>query len=339
MPKPKIKPEEIDDAKARVQSLLAAFPDIHQTQLVPVDKDNILPSPSASINRMTSEGGFRPGSFVVWYGPESTLKTWIALEMVREAQRKWPERSTAYFDSEFRVDMDAAMNRIGVQTGADANGGPRFVYHRANSADFVYDRMLKYVKTEQFSLIVLDSITNLIPDAQLEKPNLDLGQVANVARVTSNALKQITPALEKHGVILWCISQVRTLQIHPHTKTGPSGGKAIGFYPSHIIRCESMEKKTDMDTTKLKIKFEKNKYGPPLREAEVPIILGHGINREGDVLNVAADTGVIERSASGHYKLDGELIGHGINAASERLVSDPLILNTIMERLNASSNS
>jgi len=309
---------------------------VPEYKLVP--QSSILRSPSISLNlSLGADKGFREGSVVMYYGPEGSLKTSNALEMCREAQTWRPDLATAYIDVEHRVDIAVAASMGVAMEPFEDSGVPRFVYRKPQTAEKAWEYARKFANSGAFSIIVIDSVAAMRTEAQMESDEVDMGQVGAAARLTSAQLPMVAVACEETGTILWCLNQLRIVQIKPQVKKGFPGGNAWNFYTTHIIKTEWVEKAREMETTDLHILPEKVKYGPPMRPCEVPVILGHGIDREKDLLRHAIRLGLIKKAGSWYSLVDDTKIGQGEDKASDYLRENLELAKTLEEQIYAAS--
>ena len=329
MPKKKkaIEGNEINSVQAAFNSL-----GLSSAEISAVDPNEVLRSPSTGLNlALGKDKGFRKGSIVQWYGPEGVFKTWVALEMCREAQKKWPDKAVAYVDVEYRVDVVTAATDVGVNFEHLPNTTvPACLYLRPDNAEEAWDNVLQMARSGAFSLIVVDSIKSMVSKAQLENDDPDkvLGQVGAAARLNSAILPMVAQACVKSGTIVWLINQERIVSVHPVPKVSYPGGGALGFYPTHIISVEYMPRPADAEETKLIILTEKNKYGTPRQKLEVPVIFGHGIDAEGDLVEVAVGRGLLTKNGSWYYAGD-QRIGQGRRQAGDYLRANPGLLQSV----------
>jgi recombination protein RecA len=297
-----------------------------------VQRGVCLPSPSIGLNISTNEGGFRPGSIVEWFGPEGTLKTWIALQMQNSAQLFEPEKMVSYFDIEQSVDLWTAENAIGVDMGSFPDGTPKFDYFpdptrdEIPSLEEVLNRLHIMAASGLYSLIIVDSVAALTPLIEQEKADITEAQVMGGPLLMSRAFRKLKPVCARSGTRIWFINQIRTSLIKGPggmiAKKEPTGGYALRFAATHRYRVEWMEKERDSDTTELRILPEKVKYGPPMRPFTIPITLGHGINREQDIVIYATKYGLLTKSGS-WYSYGTTQLGQGIEKTAAYLEAHP----------------
>jgi recombination protein RecA len=316
-PKKQTKSEgEITDRQAAFNALHTEYGDIaRKLPIKRVSPDEVLPTPSTLLNIATREGGIRPGSVVEWYGVEQTLKTWVAMEMVRQAQQKWPDKIAAYIDPEQALDLWTAQTKVSIDMSVSPDGIPKFVYYPSPEDDDMPDleamlnRMYKYAASGLFSIIILDSVAASSTLYELKADDVTDNQMMGAARVLSKSLKQIKAAAARTGTIIWCINQVRTkIVTGPFgqiSKLEPGGGYALRYVASYRFSTSWAGKDKDSEDQTLKIFCEKIKYGQPWETVEVPIQFGRGIDQEVDLAKAATDAGILKKAGPWYTLPDG----------------------------------
>lgn len=326
--------EVVSDRVAAFNTLKTKHPTIgvEIENVEPVTPDQCIPTPSLQLNIATQDGGIRDGSIVEIYGPEGSLKTYLSLEMCREAQHARPDKVVGYIDVEQRVDLHAAINKIGIAMEPFDDGVPRFDYYPKDEDDVpsleeIVNRVHDMVNSRIYSLIVIDSIAAMMTTVEKTSEDITHVQVAGAPLAMSKAFRKIGPACARTGTILWVTNQWRNTFTmvggRSISKKEPSGGLALRYAATHRFRIERMEKERESDTSSLQILAEKIKYGPSMTVCEVPVILGHGVDQEKDILLAAAKAGVIERTAQGRYFFEGQQFAHGENRAAQVLRDNP----------------
>ena len=270
-------------------------------------------------------GGIPRGRVVEIYGPESSGKTTLALQLVAEGQKRGG--ICAFIDAEHALDIGYAR-KLGVKTEDLLISQPDHGEQALEIADTL-------VRSGALDVLVIDSVAALVPRAEIEG---DMGdpQMGLQARLMSQALRKLTGTISKSRTIVVFINQIRmkigVMFGNPETTTG---GRALKFYASmrlDIRRIASLKEGDVVIGSRAKVKVVKNKVAAPFREAEFDILYGEGISKEGDLLDLGVDHKVIEKSGS-WYAVDGERIGQGRETARQFLKDNPDIRNEIDSRL------
>jgi recombination protein RecA len=273
---------------------------------------------SLSLDIALGTFGVPRGRVVEIYGPESGGKTTLALHIVAEAQKK--NGIAAYIDAEHALDVTYAK-KIGVNTDD-------LLISQPDTGEQALEIAETLVRSGALDVLVVDSVAALVPKAELEG---DMGdaQMGLQARLMSQALRKLTGSISKSKTTVIFINQLR-MKIgvffgNPETTTG---GNALKFYSSQrldIRKMTSIKNGQDVIGFRTKVKVVKNKMAPPFREAEFDIIFGEGISREGDVLDLAAENSIIEKSGA-WYSYKGDRIGQGRDNSRIFLKENPDIM-------------
>ncbi|MDI6743477.1 MAG: recombinase RecA [Smithella sp.] len=273
---------------------------------------------SLSLDIALGTFGVPRGRVIEIYGPESGGKTTLALHVVAEAQKK--NGIAAYIDAEHALDVTYAQ-KIGVNTDD-------LLISQPDTGEQALEIAETLVRSGALDVLVVDSVAALVPKAELEG---DMGdaQMGLQARLMSQALRKLTGSISKSKTTVIFINQLR-MKIgvffgNPETTTG---GNALKFYSSQrldIRKMTSIKNGQDVIGFRTKVKVVKNKMAPPFREAEFDIIFGEGISREGDVLDLAAENGIIEKSGA-WYSYKGDRIGQGRDNSRIFLKENPEIM-------------
>lgn len=285
---------------------------------------SVIPSGSISVDAALGVGGFPRGRVVEVFGPESSGKTTLALHAIAEAQKAGGV--AAFIDAEHALDPTYAR-KLGVDI-------ENLLVSQPDCGEQALEITGALVSSNALDLLVVDSVAALVPKAELEGEMGDSFMGLH-ARLMSQAMRKLTGVLARANSCLIFINQVRekigVMFGNPETTTG---GRALKFYSSVRIEVRRGAALKDGDTVignRTKIKVVKNKVASPFREAEVDILYGEGISREGDLLDLGAEQSVVEKSGS-WYSVQGERIGQGRDNARAFLKEHP----EIRDRLDAS---
>jgi len=273
---------------------------------------------SLSLDIALGTMGVPRGRIVEIYGPESGGKTTLALHIVAEAQKV--NGLAAFIDAEHALDVTYAK-KIGVNTDD-------LLISQPDTGEQALEIAETLVRSGALDVLVIDSVAALVPKAELEGEMGD-AQMGLQARLMSQALRKLTGSISKSKTTVIFINQLR-MKIgvffgNPETTTG---GNALKFYASQRLDIRKMTSlKTGQDVTgfRTRVKVVKNKLAPPFREAEFDIIFGEGISREGDVLDMAVEHGIVEKSGA-WYSYKGDRMGQGRDNSRTFLKENPDIL-------------
>ena len=284
-----------------------------------------VPTGSLSLDIALGMGGVPKGRIVEIYGPESSGKTTVALHMIAEVQKRGG--SAGFIDAEHALDPVYAKN-IGVDID-------ELYISQPDSGDQALEITETMVRSGAIDIIVVDSVAALVPKQEIEG---DMGDshVGLQARLMSQALRKLTPVISKSNCVVIFINQLRekvgVMFGNPETTTG---GRALKFYASvrmDVRRIETLKQGGEMVGNRVRVKIVKNKIAPPFKEAEFDIMFGKGISREGDILDLAANVDVINKSGA-WYAYNGEKIGQGRENAKTYLASHPEIMEEVEEKV------
>lgn len=280
-----------------------------------------IPTGSLSLDLALGLGGIPKGRVVEIYGPESSGKTTVALHMIAEVQKRGGV--AGFIDAEHALDPVYAK-AIGVDIDNLYISQPDY----GEQALEITETM---VRSGAVDLIVVDSVAALVPKSEIEG---DMGDshVGQHARLMSQALRKLTAIMNKSNCTVIFINQLRekigVLFGNPETTTG---GRALKFYASvrlDVRRVETLKTGGEMVGNRARVKVVKNKIAPPFKEAEFDIMFGQGISREGDILDLAANCGVVIKSGS-WYAYNNEKIGQGRENAKKYFKENPAIMDEV----------
>jgi len=289
---------------------------------VPVE---VIPTGSIALDVALGLGGLPRGRIVEIYGPESSGKTSLALHAVANAQKAGG--IAAFIDAEHALDPEYAKN-LGVDTDA-------LLVSQPDTGEQALEIMDMLIRSGAIDIVVVDSVAALVPKAEIEGEMGD-SHVGLQARLMSQALRKITGALSQTKTTAIFINQLRekvgVMFGSPETTTG---GKALKFYASirlDIRRIETLKDGTDAVGNRTKIKVVKNKMSPPFKVAEFDILYGTGISREGSLIDLGVEQGIVRKSGA-WYTYDGDQLGQGKENARTFLRDNPDVAHEIEKRI------
>ena len=280
-----------------------------------------VPTGSLSLDIALGLGGVPKGRVIEVYGPESSGKTTVALHMVAEVQKRGG--IAGFIDAEHALDPVYAKN-IGVDID-------NLYISQPDNGEQALEITETMVRSGAVDIVIVDSVAALVPKAEIDG---DMGDshVGLQARLMSQSLRKLTAVISRTNCIVIFINQLRekvgVMFGNPETTTG---GRALKFYSSvrlDVRRTESLKQSGEVIGNHVRVKVVKNKIAPPFKEAEFDIMFGKGISREGDVLDLAADANIVEKSGS-WYAYKGAKIGQGRENAKQYLAQNPLICEEI----------
>jgi recombination protein RecA len=285
----------------------------------------IIPTGSIALDIALGIGGLPRGRVVEIYGPESSGKTSLALHAVANAQKAGG--IAAFIDAEHALDPEYAKN-LGVDTDALLVSQPDTGEQALEIADML-------IRSGALDILVIDSVAALVPRAEIEGEMGD-NHVGLQARLMSQALRKIAGALNTSGTTAIFINQLRekigVMFGSPETTTG---GKALKFYASvrlDVRRIETLKDGGEAVGNRTRVKVVKNKVAPPFKQAEFDILYGKGVSREGSLIDMGVEQGILRKSGA-WYTYEGDQLGQGKENARKFLRDNPDVANEIEKRI------
>ncbi|MBC1511810.1 recombinase RecA [Listeria booriae] len=282
-------------------------------------------SGSLALDIALGVGGYPRGRIIEVYGPESSGKTTVALHAIAEVQAQGG--TAAFIDAEHALDPAYAKN-LGVNID-------ELLLSQPDTGEQALEIAEALVRSGAVDILVIDSVAALVPRAEIEGEMGD-SHVGLQARLMSQALRKLSGAINKSKTIAIFINQIREKVgvMFGNPEVTP-GGRALKFYSTvrlEVRRAEQLKQGTDVIGNKTKIKVVKNKVAPPFRVAEVDVMYGQGISREGELVDMASEIDVINKSGS-WYSYNEERIGQGRENAKQYLKEHPEIRDEISKRV------
>jgi recombination protein RecA len=285
----------------------------------------VIPTGSIALDVALGIGGLPRGRVVEVYGPESSGKTTVALHAVANAQRAGG--IAAFIDAEHALDPDYAK-ALGVDTDALLVSQPDTGEQALEITDML-------IRSGALDVVVIDSVAALVPRAEIEGEMGD-SHVGLQARLMSQALRKITGALSNSGTTAIFINQLREkIGVFFGSPETTTGGKALKFYASvrlDIRRIETLKDGSDAVGNRTRVKVVKNKCAPPFKQAEFDILYGHGISKEGSLIDMGVEQGIVRKSGA-WYTYEGDQLGQGKENARKFLADNPDMAAEIEKRI------
>ena len=286
-----------------------------------------IPTGSLSLDVALGIGGIPRGRIIEVYGPESSGKTTLTLHMIAEAQKMGGE--AAFIDAEHALDPVYAKH-----LGVDIDN---LIVSQPDTGEQALEIAEALVRSGALDIIVVDSVAALVPKAEIDG---DMGDshIGLQARLMSQALRKLAGAINKSKTVIVFINQLREkvgiMFGNPETTTG---GRALKYYASvrlDIRKVENIKQDGEIVGNRAKVKVVKNKMAPPFREAEFYIVYGKGISKSGNILDLAVNLEIVEKSGS-WFSYNGNRIGQGRENVKKYLEDNPEIMNEIEEKVRA----
>ncbi len=283
------------------------------------------PSGSLALDAALGVGGYPRGRIIEVYGPESSGKTTVALHAIAEVQANGGQ--AAFIDAEHALDP-AYAQKLGVNID-------ELLLSQPDTGEQALEIAEALVRSGAIDIIVVDSVAALVPKAEIEGEMGD-SHMGLQARLMSQALRKLSGAINKSKTIAIFINQIREKigVMFGNPETTP-GGRALKFYSTvriEVRRAEALKQGNDIVGNKTKIKVVKNKVAPPFRTAEVDIMYGEGISKEGEIIDIGSELDIVEKSGS-WYSYNGERVGQGRENAKLFLKENPSIRLEIQQKI------
>ena len=314
----------LDDAISQIEKKFGKGSVMRLGDRTAVDVD-VIPSGSLTLDKALGIGGYPKGRIIEIYGPESSGKTTLTLHAIAEAQKQGGK--AAFIDAEHAIDPVYARN-----LGVDID---ELILSQPDSGEQALEIAEMLVRSGVIDLIVIDSVAALVPQVELDGEMGDAA-VGLQARLMSKALRKLSGVMNKTNCTVIFINQLRekigVMYGNPETTTG---GRALKFYSSvrvEIRRSEQIKQNGEIVGNKANIKVVKNKVAPPFKTTQVDIIYGKGISRDGEILDLAVEGDIVEKSGA-WYAYNGEKIGQGRENAKNFLLEHPAIFAEVEEKV------
>lgn len=316
----------LDDAISQIEKKFGKGSVMRLGDRTAVDVD-VIPSGSLTLDKALGIGGYPKGRIIEIYGPESSGKTTLTLHAIAQAQKQGGK--AAFIDAEHAIDPVYAKN-----LGVDID---ELILSQPDSGEQALEIAEMLVRSGVIDLIVIDSVAALVPQVELDGEMGDAA-VGLQARLMSKALRKLSGVMNKTNCTVIFINQLRekigVMYGNPETTTG---GRALKFYSSvrvEIRRSEQIKQSGEIIGNKANIKVVKNKVAPPFKTTQVDIIYGKGISRDGEILDLAVEGDIVEKSGA-WYAYNGEKIGQGRENAKNFLIEHPAIFEEVEEKVKA----
>ncbi len=290
-----------------------------------------IPTGALSLDIALGIGGIPRGRIIEVYGPESSGKTTLTLHMIAEAQKMGGE--AAFIDAEHALDPVYAKH-----LGVDIDN---LIVSQPDTGEQALEITEALVRSGAIDVVVVDSVAALVPKAEIDG---DMGDshIGLQARLMSQALRKLAGVINKSKCVVIFINQLRekvgVMFGNPETT---AGGRALKYYSSvrlDIRKIENIKQDGEVVGNRARVKVVKNKVAPPFREAEFDIVYGKGISKEGNILDIAVNLDIIEKSGS-WFSYDGERIGQGRENVKKYLLENPAIMADVEKKIRDNFNT
>ena len=284
-----------------------------------------IPTGSISLDVALGVGGVPRGRIIEIYGPESSGKTTVALHMIAEAQKR--NGIAGFIDAEHALDPQYAK-KIGVDID-------NLYISQPDNGEQALEIAETMIRSGALDIVIVDSVAALVPKAEIEG-DMDDQQVGLHARLMSKAMRKLTGVINRSNCAVVFINQLREkvgiMFGNPEVTTG---GRALKFYSSvrlDVRKIETLKQNGEVIGNRTRVKIVKNKVAPPFREAEFDILFGKGISTEGDLVDLASNAGIIQKSGA-WFSYEGNKIGQGRENAKQFLLDNPEIREEVDRRV------
>ena len=290
-----------------------------------LEKIDVIPSGSIALDVALGAGGYPKGRIIEIYGPESSGKTTFALHAIAEAQKNGGY--AAFIDAEHALDPSYAK-ALGVDTD-------NLILSQPDNGEQALEIVEALVRSDAIDIIVIDSVAALVPKAEIEG---DMGSsyIGLQARLMSQAMRKLAGIINKTKTVAIFINQIRekvgVLFGSPETT---SGGRALKFYATirlDIRRVDQIKQGTEAIGNLVRVKVVKNKVAPPFKTAEIDLIYGKGISREGEILDIASNLEIVDKSGA-WFSYNGERLGQGRENVKQLLKENPALVKELEEKI------
>lgn len=290
-----------------------------------LEKIDVIPSGSIALDVALGAGGYPKGRIIEIYGPESSGKTTFALHAIAEAQKNGGY--AAFIDAEHALDPTYAK-----ALGVDIDN---LILSQPDNGEQALEIVEALVRSDAIDIIVIDSVAALVPKAEIEG---DMGSsyIGLQARLMSQAMRKLAGIINKTKTVAIFINQIRekvgVLFGSPETT---SGGRALKFYATirlDIRRVDQIKQGTEAIGNLVRVKVVKNKVAPPFKTAEIDLIYGKGISREGEILDIASNLEIVDKSGA-WFSYNGERLGQGRENVKQLLKENTALANELEQKI------
>ena len=295
------------------------------------EKMEVIPTGSVSLDLALGVGGYPKGRIIEIYGPESSGKTTFALHAIAEAQKQGG--IAAFIDAEHALDP-----RYAHALGVDVDN---LIVSQPDTGEQALEIADQLIRSGAIAICVVDSVAALVPKAEIDG---DMGDshIGIQARLMSQAMRKLSGAINKSNTVAIFINQIREkVGVMFGSPETTSGGRALKFYASvrlDIRRVEQIKRGDEAVGNLTRVKVVKNKVAPPFRSCDVDLMYGKGINKEGEVLDMAVKYGIIEKSGS-WFSYNDEKLGQGRENIKEYLAQNPNLMQEVLDKIYEKYNA